>query len=267
MLELYHTVNSVCAQKVRIVLDEKQLAWQERVMTLRGDQFEPWYLKLNPNGVVPTLIHDGRAVIESSVILYYLEDVFPEVPMMPAAPLDRARVRMFNKLVDEYVHYGCAILSFATAFRPRMQKLMPDVREDWHARTPNRKFAAYKRDVIEKGLASGYVKEALESHDKMLNWMEEGLASSPYLAGDGYSLADVAVIPYVLRLELLNLAGMWADRPRVAAWWRRMQERPSTNSAILDRMGQAEYEPFRNIEEGSVAFGARAAQFQMKISR
>jgi glutathione S-transferase len=248
MLELYHTINSVCAQKVRIVLDEKGLDWRERVMTLRGDQFEPWYLELNPNGVVPTLVHDGTPVIESSVILYYLEDAFPDTPMMPTAPLDRARVRMFNKLVDEYVHYGCAILSFATAFRPRMLKLTPDVREDWDARTPNRKFAAYKRDVIEKGLASAYVREALASHDRMLTWMEEGLASSPYLAGNAYSLADVAVIPYVLRLELLNLAGMWARRPRVAAWWQRTKERPSTRSAILDRMGEAEHEPFRNLE-------------------
>jgi glutathione S-transferase len=122
------------------------------------------------------------------------------------------------------------------------------VRHDWDARTPNRKFAAYKRDVIANGLASAYVREALASHDKMLGWMEEGLASSPYLAGNAYSLADVAVIPYVLRLELLNLAGMWAQRPRVAAWWQRTRERPSTKSAILDRMGETEYEPFRNLE-------------------
>jgi glutathione S-transferase len=76
MLELYHTVNSVCAQKIRIQLAEKRLPWSSRIMTLRGDQFEPGYLKLNPNGVVPTLLHDGEPVIESSVILYYLESAF-----------------------------------------------------------------------------------------------------------------------------------------------------------------------------------------------
>ena len=62
MLELYHTVNSVCAQKIRIQLAEKKLPWSSRIMTLRGDQFEPGYLKLNPNGVVPTLVHDGQPV-------------------------------------------------------------------------------------------------------------------------------------------------------------------------------------------------------------
>ena len=61
LLELYHSINSVCAQKVRIALEEKGLTAKDHIMTLRGDQYEPAYLKLNPNGVVPTLIHDGAA--------------------------------------------------------------------------------------------------------------------------------------------------------------------------------------------------------------
>src|SRR2546421_12776755 len=82
MLELYHSVNSVCAQKVRIALAEKGLEYREHLMTLRGDQFDEKYMKLNPNAVVPTLVHDGRAVIESSVILYYLDEAFPNPPLM-----------------------------------------------------------------------------------------------------------------------------------------------------------------------------------------
>ncbi len=69
MLELYHNVNSVCAQKVRIALTEKELECKEHLMTLRGDQFDPAYMKLNPNAVVPTLVHDGRPIVESSIIL------------------------------------------------------------------------------------------------------------------------------------------------------------------------------------------------------
>jgi len=60
MLELYHSINSVCAQKVRIALAEKELPYKEHLMTLGGDQFDPAYMKLNPNAVVPTLIHDGQ---------------------------------------------------------------------------------------------------------------------------------------------------------------------------------------------------------------
>src|SRR5476649_2745653 len=107
MLELYQSINSVCSQKVRIVLNEKGLEAKEHIMTLRGDQNEPAYLKLNPNGVVPTLIHDGNPIVESSLILYYIDDVFPNPPLMPNEPRLRHRVRMYNKLIDEYMHNSC----------------------------------------------------------------------------------------------------------------------------------------------------------------
>ena len=96
MLELYDNGNSVCAQKVRVALAEKGLEWKRHDLTLRGDQFDPQYMKLNPNGVVPTLVHDGRVVTESSVILYYLDEAFPTPPLMPRAPLERMKVRMVN---------------------------------------------------------------------------------------------------------------------------------------------------------------------------
>jgi len=66
MLELYHSINSVCAQKVRLALTEKELEAREHLMTLRGDQFDPAYMKLNPNAVVPTLVHDGEPITESA---------------------------------------------------------------------------------------------------------------------------------------------------------------------------------------------------------
>ncbi|MFZ0777052.1 MAG: glutathione S-transferase N-terminal domain-containing protein, partial [Xanthobacteraceae bacterium] len=96
MLEHYHNIKSVCAQKVRIALIEKGLDAKEHLLALRGDQFDPAYLKLNPNGVVPTLVHDGNAIIESSLILYYLDEAFPTPPLMPKEPKLRHRVRMFN---------------------------------------------------------------------------------------------------------------------------------------------------------------------------
>jgi glutathione S-transferase len=126
MLELYHSINSVCAQKVRIALAEKGLQATEHLMTLRGDQFDPAYMKLNSNAVVLTLIHDGNVIVESSVILYYLDEAFPEKPLMPHAPHARAKVRMFNKLVDEYIHNACIILTFGTAFRPALLRLSPE---------------------------------------------------------------------------------------------------------------------------------------------
>ncbi len=190
----------------------------------------------------------GRRSSSRSVILYYLDEAFPGKPLMPAAPLARAKVRLFNKLIDEYVHNSCTILTFATAFRPGLLKLAPEAREAMLAKSPSRKRAEYKRDVAAHGLESGYVLEALEHHEKLLSWMEGAMTSGPYLAGETYSLADVAVIPYILRLELLRLARIWDKRPGVAAWWERVRARPSTDQAILKRMTDADAAPFRNLE-------------------
>jgi glutathione S-transferase len=247
MLELYHSINSVCAQKVRIALKEKGREAKDHIMTLRGDQYEPAYLKLNPNGVVPTLIHDGEPITESSLILYYIDDAFPEPPLMPREPRQRHRVRMYNKLIDEYVHNSCTILTFATAFRPAFLKM---TREAWQAeinKTPLKRRAEYKRSVIEHGLDSEFVADALAHHEKLLSWMADSLKGGAYLAGDEFSNADCAVIPYILRLELLKLSGMWDRHPAVAGWWARMRARPSVNAAIFDRMTEADWAPFKSL--------------------
>jgi glutathione S-transferase len=248
MLELYHTVNSVCAQRVRFVLAEKNIDWTSRLMTLRGDQFDPAYMKLNPNAVVPTLIHDGKVVVESTVILHYLDEVFPEPPLMPEAALDRARVRMFTKLLDEYVHNSCSVLSFATAFRAGMAKMSGEALEAELAKAPNQKRSAFKRDVVARGLESNYVKEAVQHHDKLLGWMAAALEHGPYLAGQRYSIADAAVTPYVLRLDLLRLAPMWAKRPAIAAWYERVRQRPSFDTAITRPATDADRAPFANFQ-------------------
>jgi glutathione S-transferase len=247
VLELYHNINSVCAQKVRIALLEKGQEFKEHLLTLRGDQNDPAYLKLNPNGVVPTLVHDGRAIVESSLILYYIDEAFPDPPLMPQAPLLRHRVRLYNKLIDEYLHNSCTILTFATAFRPAYLKMS---REAWLAeinKAPLKRRAEYKRSVIEHGLDSEFVIDAIAQHKKLLSWMNQSLESGPYLAGHDFSNADCAVVPYVLRLELLKLDGMWDNYPAVSDWWGRMRVRPSVKATIFDRMSETDWAPFKNL--------------------
>jgi glutathione S-transferase len=247
VLELYHNINSVCAQKVRIALKEKGQEAKDHILTLRGDQNEPGYLKLNPNGVVPTLVHDGRPIVESSLILYYIDEVFPDPPLMPKEPLLRHRVRMYNKLIDEYLHNACTILTFATAFRPNFLKM---AREAWLAeinKAPLKRRAEYKRSVIEHGLDSEFVVDAVAQHQKLLSWMADSLKSGQYLAGSSVSNADCAVVPYILRLELLKLGGMWAQHPAIADWWARMRARPSVKATIFDRMAESDWAPFKNL--------------------
>jgi glutathione S-transferase len=232
---------------VRIALKEKGLEAKEHIMTLRGDQNEPAYMKLNPNGVVPTLIHDGQAIIESALILYYLDEMFPDPPLMPKDARGKYRVRMYNKLIDEYGHNSCTTMTFATAYRPNFLKMTP---AEWQAeidKAPLKRRAQAKHSVIEHGLDSEYVVEALGHFQKLISWMAEDLKDSPYLAGDSFSNADVAVIPYMLRLELIRLDPMWQQYPQVSDWWARVRARPAVKAATVDRMTEQNWAPFKNL--------------------
>jgi glutathione S-transferase len=88
MLTLYDFGNSVCCQKVRITMRAKALNWESiKVDLFKTEQYDPNYLKLNPKGVVPTLVHDGKPVIESTLICEYIDDTFLQLPqLIPTDP-------------------------------------------------------------------------------------------------------------------------------------------------------------------------------------
>src|SRR3970282_1138529 len=173
MLELYHGTTSVCAQKARLTLAEKGLKWGSHGMALNGDQLHPAYLKLNPNGVVPTLVHDGNVIVESTVIMHYLDDTFPEALLMPRHPLDRTRAHLFKKLMDEYIHPACIVFTFATANRAPLASLSKEQRAAQLAQAPLQRQSEYKRAAVEEGLGSPMRKAATESFAKVLKWVEQ----------------------------------------------------------------------------------------------
>ena len=118
MLHLYQGSTSVCSVKVRLVLVEKGLAFDGKTLDLqRGDQHRPDYAKLSPNEVVPTLIHNGKVIIESTLIIEYLDEAFPEPRLMPSEPYARVIARLFMKKIDDYLHSACSTITFATANR------------------------------------------------------------------------------------------------------------------------------------------------------
>src|SRR5262245_28384133 len=100
--KLYNAPQSTCSQRVRFVLNAKKLPFEEvKLNLLEGDQLKPDYLKLNPNGVVPTLDHDGAIIIDSNVITEYLDEVAPESRFTPEDPVRRARMRALMHFIDE----------------------------------------------------------------------------------------------------------------------------------------------------------------------
>ncbi len=102
-LELYHAGLTSCSKKSRLCLKEKGLPYKSHYLLLnKFEHHGPAYLKLNPNGLVPTLVHNGTVIIESGVINEYLDEVFPDKPLRPQDPVARAKMRVFCKMADEY---------------------------------------------------------------------------------------------------------------------------------------------------------------------
>ena len=226
-LTLYHNDMSVCAQKVRLCLAEKDLAYEAKHLNLReGDQKRPEYLALNPNGYVPTLVHDDFVVCELTVICEYLDDAFPDPPLKPADAKGRARMRGFTKFIDAAIFPATGTVSMSIAFhhqyRPEMYDTMEKARPGWLANLRQ----------LQKGTENPAFPAAIKRLDKMVADMDRALAEGPWLAGETYSLADIGYAPYVTRLDHLKfLAGMIAQRPRVAAWYDRMRARQALPGA------------------------------------
>src|SRR5262245_9522935 len=122
---LYNAPQSTCSQRVRFVLNAKRLAFDEvKLDLLAGDQLKPDYLAINPNGVVPTLVHDGAIVIDSSVIIEYLDEIFPEPESFtPPSPVARAAMRALMRFIDEVPAAAVRVPTYNLAFLPRFQAM------------------------------------------------------------------------------------------------------------------------------------------------
>jgi len=253
VLELYHNDMSTCAQKVRLVLAEKGLDWEGHELSLRrGDQHKPDYLNIHPGGVVPALIHDGTPVIESTVIMEYLDDAFPEIPLRPTASLDRARMRMWTKQLDEGVHAATGVISSATAFRYQFAHYSSDELAAHVERIPDQARRERTRSLLSEGVDSPLFEPAIRRYDKLLSDMETALGDGEWFAGDDYSLADIAYTPYLTRLDHLQYLGMLEARPRLAGWYERVKSRPSYEPALA-RWFNADYLPLMQ-EKGREAW-------------
>jgi glutathione S-transferase len=235
MIELYHFGFSTCSQKVRLVLAEKGIDFvSHEVNLIAGAQHDPAYVKLNPKHVVPTLVHDGRVLVESSLIIAYLDDAFPEPPLRPADALGRYAVARWLERVDHQLHPAAPVVTFALGPRNALLQQPKEVREANLAAIPDPVARATRRSVIEHGVAAPEFAGALGVFIDTLDAMESELASQRWLSGARFGLADATLLPYVLRLEHLGMDPLIdsAARPRVADWLGRVKALPSYASAV-----------------------------------
>jgi glutathione S-transferase len=232
MLELYNAMQSTCSQKVRITLAEKGIDFVEhRLRLFKQDQLKPEYLKLNPNGVVPTLVHDGVPVIDSSVIMEYLDEVFPENCLTPQDPQQRAEMRAWMRFFEEVPTTAVRYPSYNAAFVRHFSEMSEAEFKDVATSKPLRDKFLGEMDK-DKGFSDDKIEQAEKSIRKTVVRMETKLKDRPYLLGDHISLADICVLPPLIRMEDLGYSNLWSDQPGFRAWLERMKSRPSFKKAF-----------------------------------
>jgi glutathione S-transferase len=247
-LILYDFGNSVCCQKVRITLTEKGLKWEARRVDLfKTEQYDPAYLKLNPKGVVPTLVHNGTPVIESTLICEYIDETFPDPPLMPKTAAERAKMRVWSKFVDEGLFDGVSEFSFSAMFRERMRNMTPELREKRFRNVGDPRRTDRFKSTYELGVQSPFVMHAIAAYERAFKYLEETLADrGPWVMGKQPTLADINLMPFAARLDYLGLIGIWTgDRPHVRDWWAMAKEWPSFKKGLHDLISETEFEEMR----------------------
>ena len=200
MIKLYDFKSSPNCQRVKVVLAEKNLAYDTVPIDLRKlEQKSPEYLKLNPYGKVPVLTDDSTVLYESLIINEYLDEKYPNPPLMPKDPASRAKARI---LVD----YGMA--HFDSAYQKLRVELMKEPKEQ----------------------SQPTIDGAKSDLKKLLQRFEDEIGEQPYLMGD-FSLVDADLIPRFTRLEGF---GVLPDPalPRLGKYMERIKARPSVKAIL-----------------------------------
>ncbi|MDA0821377.1 MAG: glutathione S-transferase family protein [Proteobacteria bacterium] len=228
MIKLYHNDMSTCAQKVRFVLHEKGLEWDSEELDLRaGDQLKPEFLRINPKGLVPTLIHDANIFAESNIIIEYLNDAFPEPALLPQEALGRARARAWMKRLDDGIHLEVVSLSFGVAFRHQLIAATGSeaALEQHFAKIPDPYIQDVQRQVVSLGVEAPRFERSIRAFEYLLRDLDAALATHQWIVGDKLTLADIAYAPYATRLKHLHLQGLWDgdDKLNFARWFEALQ--------------------------------------------
>ncbi len=233
MLELYHWEPNAASARVLITLKEKGLDFHSRyVDVLSFEQHGAEFLKLNQAGETPVLTHDGKAFTESSFICEYLDEVFPGSSLMPEAPYARWQARTWQKYVDDHLAAAVIDLAWDALGAAALAARNGPSAQAAVARIPDRIRRAVWSEAL-AGFPGEQLAKARGRVETTIKQMEADLDGHDWLAGDAFSLADVAVFAYVNYLpsvtpDLVN--GRAAAR--TMAWLGRVAARPAVKAAL-----------------------------------
>jgi glutathione S-transferase len=242
-LKLYHYEPSANSMKPLLCLAEKGIPYESHYVDLHAfEQHSEEFVAINPNGQVPVLIHDGAVINESTVINEYLDEVFPEVRLVPEDPVARANMRIWSKFVDEYFCPALSRLGWSVLIPKIAAQLEAGELDEALKKIPleeqrQKWLTAATESFTEEELADARRKVCVS-----MERMEKILEKSIWLAGDEYSLADVNTYSMIVSVQRMVPEAMNEEKtPKSVAWMNRMNARPAVQAALaMSRMNQPE---------------------------
>ena len=239
---LYNMPQSFYSQVARLALAEKGVSWRTRIV-LAGpptcESYQPWFMRLNPEGTVPTMVHNGDVLPDSMLIAEYAERTFEGPPLIPQDKQERAETRRW---VDGFRSFPFAVLLYgnekmrgasAIIYKLRIRRLRalglkhPELAEIYRAK--ERKVEDDARNTAD----GGHITELRRKLVDMLGELDGLLAERTWIAGESYSLADVAWTVAVAQLIQENKLEVFVGRPSLARWFEAIRQRPSYDEADI----------------------------------
>ena len=234
MLDLYHGEPAANSLKSMLCLKEKGVEFNSHFVNLHEfEQHSPEYVKINPNGQVPALVHDSAVITESTLINEYVEDVFPERRLRPEDPVARWQMRFWTKFVDEYFCPALSVLGWQRIIKPMVEHLTPEEFEAKVQRIPLKE----QQDKWRTAAKQAFPKEQLEDCERKvmvsINKIEAALSENEWVAGPDYTLADISCFARMAGMPKFYGAILNDEQtPNCIDWHRRMMERPAVKATF-----------------------------------
>jgi len=239
-LELYHWEPTIHSGEMLLYLAERRIPFQGHyVDLLELEQHRPAYLQLNPTGQVPVLVHNGRVLTETGLLLQYLEDAFPGSGLTPATATERYDTAFWIKYSAERIAPAVSLLGWHECTRPQL-----GATQIARARESLAALPLERQRVWQKALDDSYSAEELALTRESLAFacakLEQSLGAHPFLAGGAYSVADIALLFMTRAMrgllpDILNVE----QAPRTLEWLERLEERTAVAKVLASSRSPA----------------------------
>jgi glutathione S-transferase len=233
-LHLYHAHISNCSARVRLLLEEKKIPWESHhIFLAKRENITEEYFSINPKGVVPSLVHDGKIITESNDILIYLEKIFPDPSFRNVSSKKQLEIERWLKISGEAHMPGIKTFQYFKRNAKAMKKTEAEVALYRRLQKDPAYLAFHgKHDLPGQSFTAKDAEKAVTLMDGYFTEMEDILSQSQWLVENTYTLADISWSPTITTLKRGGYD--FNDFPNLMAWYNRISMRPSFQTSVTE---------------------------------